>query len=810
MPTAGDYNITVIDANNCSTTTSITVEAISAPNFTVSHTDILCYGDSTGQIQFNVANANGYTIEYSIDNGASYQSNPTFANLTAGTYTTNIRYSLNGIECFSASEDIIITQPDTALTASAGVSELAGCGPNGEGKVRITNPQGGTPPYEYSFDNQATWTTTNEAYVAPGSYTLYIRDANGCIYAMPGIIVEPEPVAPTITVSDPDFNCDGTANATVTVTNEGSNSYTYTYLLDGVENPNTADPKTFLDVSEGSHTVTVTYKLETVPTYSNLLNEDFGSGAPTTSPGIASAYCFNDQRVNAPYPCGTRSVEDNQYSVASFFWRPDDPSSNNSGAWYHFQDHTTNGADPDGRFLLVNIGSAAGPYGVLYSKPINDVIPNQDIKVDLYLANLMRSVYPDRDDPDFRIQLVDGSGTVIAEQFTGTIPKNEQWNFSQLTLNPGNNTNLTFVIRSGSVEYFGNDALIDDISVYQLPVTCIEQVDFPFVVNSGQAFKANATGTSNVSCSSGSDGTLTIAAQNFDPANGFQYSLDGVNWNTQMTSPYTITGLAAGSYTIHVRYEDAVDTCSFTFNHDIVAPTLLEANASGTPVTCLDGSTVTATATGGTPAYSYELLDNTLTLITNFPSNGILTNIAAGNYTIRATDANGCVATTTLDLIAPTAPTASISNADYCYDTSNGATLEVTASGGQAPYEYSINGSAFQSSNSFTNLTPGNYDITVRDAYGCTVALPTETIAAQVNVDVVLTKALDCTASPDAVITGTISDGYPPYSVTLIQGSGTPNLTGNTFTLTTGTDGTYQFQITDANGCQAVSNVIYC
>ncbi|WP_345005402.1 T9SS type B sorting domain-containing protein [Snuella lapsa] len=808
VPTAGDYNIIVIDANNCSTTTSITVEAISAPNFTVSHTDILCYGDNTGQIQFNVTNANGYTIEYSIDNGTTYQSNPTFSNLTAATYTTNIKYSLNGIECFSTSEDIIITQPDIALTASAGVSELAGCGPNGEGKVRITNPQGGTPPYEYSFDNQATWTSTNEAYVAPGTYTLYIRDANGCIYAMPGIIVDPEPVPPTITVSDPDFNCDGTANATVTVTNEGSNSYTYTYLLDGVENPNTADPKTFLDVSEGSHTVTVTYKLETVPTYSNLLNENFGSGAPTTSPGIASAYCFNDQRVNSPYPCGTRSVEDNQYSVASFFWRSDDPSSNNSGAWYHFQDHTTNGADPDGRFLLVNIGSAAGPYGVLYSKPINDVIPNQDIKVDLYLANLMRSVYTVQDDPDFRIQLVDGSGTVIAEQFTGTIPKNEQWNFSQLTLNPGNNTNLTFVIRSGSVEYFGNDALIDDISVYQLPVTCIEQVDFPFVVNSGNAFTADVTGTSNVSCSTGSDGTITIAAQNFDPANGFQYSLDGVNWNTQMTSPYTITGLAAGSYTIHVRYEDAVDTCSFTFNHDIIAPTLLEVNASGTPVTCLDGSTVTATATGGTPAYSYELLDNTLNLIANFPSNGILTNISAGNYTIRATDANGCVATTTLDLIAPTAPTASISNADYCYDTSNGATLEVTASGGQTPYEYSINGGAFQSSNSFTNLTPGNYDITVRDAYGCTVALPTETIAAQVNVDVVLTKALDCRASPDAVITGTISDGYLPYSVTLIQGSGIPNLTGNTFTLTTGTDGTYQFQITDANGCQAVSNVI--
>ena len=807
-PSSGDYTILVVDSNNCSTTTSQHIDGIPEPTYTMSSTDIICYGDDSGEIQFNVTNANGYTITYSIDNGVTYSSNPTFSNLSAGTYSTNIKYSLNGVECFSAVQDITITQPDSAVTASGGVSELAGCGPSGEGKVRITNPQGGTPPYEYSFDNQATWVTTNEAYVAPGTYTLYIRDANGCIYAMPGIVLEPEPVPPTIDVSDPNFNCDGTANATVTVTNSGSNSYTYGYLLDGVENTNTADPKTFLDVPQGSHTISVTYKLETVPTYSNLLNEDFGSGAPTTTSGIASAYCFNDQRVNAPYTCGTRSVEDNQYSVASFFWRSDDPTANNTGAWYHFKDHTTNGADPDGRFLLVNIGSAAGPYGVLYSKPISDVIPNQDIKVEVYLANLMRTVKADRDDPDFRIQLVDGSGNVIAEQNTGLVPKNEQWNFNTVTLNPGNNTSLNFVIRSGSVQYYGNDAVIDDIKVYQLPKTCITQVDFPFIVGSGNAFTADITAT-DVGCNGGADGTITISAQNFDPSKGFQYSIDnGVTWNTQMTSPYTITGLAAGSYTVQVRYEDVVDTCSFTFTQDITAPTPLDVTASGTPVTCLDGSTVTATATGGSPAYAYELLDGSLNLVANFPSSGILTNVAAGDYTIRATDANGCTATTTLSLVVPTAPTASISNADYCYDATNGASLEVSVSGGHPPYEYSINGGAFQSNNVFSNLTPGTYNIIVRDSYGCTFNLPAETIANQVSISAALTKELDCTTSPDAIISGSISYGYPPYTVSLIQGTGTVNLSGNTFTLTTGTDGVYQFQVTDANGCQAASNVI--
>ena len=66
----------------------------------------------------------------------------------------------------------------------------------------------------------------------------------------------------------------------------------------------------------------------------------------------------------------------------------------------------------------------------------------------------------------------------------------------------------------------------------------------------------------------------------------------------------------------------------------------------------------------------------------------------------------------------------------------------------------------------------------------------------------------DCTASPDAVINGTISGGNPPYTVTLVQGTGTPILSGNTFTLTTPISGNYQFQVTDASGCIALTDVV--
>ncbi|WP_372935527.1 T9SS type B sorting domain-containing protein [Seonamhaeicola sp.] len=812
VSTAGTYNITVVDSNNCSAETSITVEEIEAPTFTISSSDILCYNSNTGEIQFNVTNGNGYSIEYTIDGGTSYSTSPTFSNLDVGVYTVGIKYSLNGVECFSTTQDITITQPDAAVTASSGVSQLAGCGPSGEGSVRITNPQGGTPPYEYSFDNQATWVTTNEADVMPGTYTLYIRDANGCIYAMPEIILDPEPVEPTISIDDPEYNCDGTANTTVTVNNSGTGSFTYRYYLDGVENPNTSDPTTFLNVPDGDHTIKVEYTLSTVPTYSNLLYETFGYGEDTSSPGINPTYYCFERQVEATKCRGSISINDGDYSVTAHIVKP-------FGTWIDPGDHTpaTTPATPDGRFLVVNIGSTIPATEILYEKEINDIIPNQPINFEFYAFNLLNSS-SNQYDPNLTVALVDAAGTEISSFDTGAIPKSEQWEVypkTPMTLDPGSNTTLKFIVRSNVQQTSGNDVAIDDIKVYQLPKVCTTEVEFPFVINSGNAFTADILSYSDVTCDGSADGTIEISAQNFDTTNGYQYSIDGgVNWTTLTTSPYTITGLGVGTYNVQVRYDATSVGCDFSFTQNITAPSLLEVNTSVTPATCSDGAIIEATATGGTPNYSYELLDGTtLNLIASFPSNGVLTNVSTGNYVVRVTDASGCTAvSTSISITTPTNPTATIqTSSDKCYDTVNGATLEVLASGGLAPYEYSLNGSPFVSNNIFANLTPGNYDITVRDANGCEFTLPTEVIAEQLLVSTVLTKDLDCTASSDAEITGTISGGYPPYTYEVSDDGGVTftslGSTGTPFTYTALNDGMYQFRITDAQGCTALSTV---
>ncbi len=94
VTTSGVYNITVVDSNNCSANTSITVNAIPAPAFTVATTNISCSGLNTGSITINVSNAHGNTLKYSIDGGATFFNSNVFTGLSDGDYEVVLKYTL--------------------------------------------------------------------------------------------------------------------------------------------------------------------------------------------------------------------------------------------------------------------------------------------------------------------------------------------------------------------------------------------------------------------------------------------------------------------------------------------------------------------------------------------------------------------------------------------------------------------------------------------------------------------------------------------------------------------------------------------
>lgn len=855
----GEYKIVVSDYAGCSIALE-TIKVVDTPKPTVkiNKKDVACYNTKSGEISMEVTPTNsGYTVAYNV-NGGAYTTLPT-TNLNAGKYKVIVKYTYDGIDCFDPEQEITITGPTNPLTASGGVAQLSGCGPTKEdqGLVRITNPQGGVPfpaPnfYRYSFDGGITYDIPNEAWLDPRDtpYTLYIKDAAGCVFPIDGIVLEPKPTKPDFKVSDPVYNCKGEGTSTVTVITDPSISYNYTYYL-GKKDP--ADPTKYIytantnvpanifkDIPVGEYKVKVEYNLVSVPTYSNLLKEDFGSGPPTTSPGIATGYCFNDQRVLGPYQCPnpTRSVEDNQYSVASFFWRDDDLLSNNTGAWFHFKDHTTNPnnldntGDPEGRFLLVNIGSAAGKYGILYSKPISDVIPNQDVIVDFYVGNLLNPGKGDASQaPYIKVELVDPSGKVVATDNTGAIAPDaydvnrRKWVPISIKMNPGDNKNLTFVVRSGSEVYDGNDLVLDDIWVRQLPKSCLSAEILNLKVDEGQAFSAEVNRVNGIKCKGDKNGTFSIVAKNFDTANGFWYTLNGnatsPTWVKSMTSPVDFDDRGEGTYNIKVRYANNASSCSFDIPTKITSPPAFIVSASASAATC-KGATVTATVAGGTPDYVVTLKDKNSTYTKTFPTTDWkITEVPAGTYIVSGTDANGCTDAMDTELVisAPTPPTASIvSNVGLCFDGSE-ATIRVSVSGGLKPYTYkvstdggvtygdpsaSFNGPTFD----YIAKATGNYQFLIVDDNKCDATTASQTINDKITADADITKALSCvTGSKDATIEVTIKGGTSPYTYTVKKKGTTTALftsgaiAGPKFTYPAATAGIYVFDIKDKNNC---------
>ncbi|MEX0362814.1 MAG: Two component regulator three Y domain-containing protein, partial [Allomuricauda sp.] len=171
-------------------------------------------------------------------------------------------------------------------------------------------------------------------------------------------------------------------------------------------------------------------------------------------------------------------------------------------------------------------------------------------------------------------------------------------------------------------------------------------------------------------------------------------------------------------------------------------------------------------------------------------------------------------------LQAPTL-TLDLGASDFCYDNFNAATLVVNATLGTAPYQYRINGGALGASNSFSGLTPGNYTIEVVDANDCRDTV-SATIEPQVMATAVTIQELDC-AGPPGQIQVNISNGYTSggdYDIYEVSINGAPytsdnnNITGTSFVYSVPNDGsiisdtTYQFMITDAQGCTTESNVV--
>ncbi|MEK6781454.1 MAG: hypothetical protein AABY93_07095 [Bacteroidota bacterium] len=129
--------------------------------------------------------------------------------------------------------------------------------------------------------------------------------------------------------------------------------------------------------------------------------------------------------------------------------------------------------------------------------------------------------------------------------------------------------------------------------------------------------------------------------------------------------------------------------------------------------------------------------------------------------------------------------------------------ITVSASGGEGPYDFSLNAGVYQTSGLFSNLGPGSYTVTAKDLFGCTSTQVVElTSSGSTLVAVAATNPdTDC-FSDNGSITINASQGKPPYKYQFDTGSFSDVSTFENLKF-----GNYTVTVKDGDDCPLLLNV---
>ncbi|MCB0397293.1 MAG: gliding motility-associated C-terminal domain-containing protein [Flavobacteriales bacterium] len=223
---AGDYNVTVTDANGCVTAALDSVRNFGAPVISATATDALCFGSCDGTATVTVTTPGTPPYVFAWSDG---QSGTSISGLCAGTYSVTITDSIG---C-QATATTTVNQP-TPLVLNITTTDVL-CANDCDGTATVS-ATGATPNYIYLWSTGETGTSISG--LCAGTYTVTVTDNNGCTDSISGTVNEPTPLV--LTPSSTDVACFGDCTGTVTVTPTGATPpYSYMWSSGGTDSVST-------------------------------------------------------------------------------------------------------------------------------------------------------------------------------------------------------------------------------------------------------------------------------------------------------------------------------------------------------------------------------------------------------------------------------------------------------------------------------------------------------------------------------------------------------------------------------------------
>ncbi len=800
---AGTYDVTVTDANGCTATGSWTLTEPTPVAVTGTTVDLSCNaanGPADGQIDITPSGGQGldetdFTYAWTtVDGSGLTATGADQTDLSAGTYTVVVT-DANG--CTATETFTLVEPPIISILASATDLACNDASGSADGAIDIT-VSGGTGGYTY------TWETTDgsglvagaddQTGLTAGTYSLTVTDDNGCMQLDSYTLTQPNPVTIVGTTTDLDCNdASGVANGAIDITaggGQGTVEGDYTYAWTTIDGSGLiAGDADQTGLSAGSYTVVVTdangctaqeifdlTEPDPVVVAGAQTDLDCNSGSGAPSGGIDITASGGQGLVEGDYTYSWNSP-DGSGLVASAA----DQSGLSAGT-YNVTVTDANGCTGEGSWTLteptaVNVVAATTDLSCNEANgPIDgiiDVIPSGgqgSTDADYTFAWTTTDGFGLSETAGDQSGLAAGTYTVVVTDSNGCTATGS-WTLTEPPI---------ISILASATDLECNNA--------SGPATGAIDI----TVSGGQG-SAEGDYTYNWVASGGGSGIVATAADQ--------------------------TGLTAGTYSVTVTDANGcIQADSYTLSEPnpvvvsgVVTELLCNA-ASGDPTGEID-----ITASGGQGlaegdyTYAWTTTDGTGLIAGDADQTGL----SAGTYVVVVTDSNGCTTTETWTLGEPDAvecdldsPVVGVGGTNILCAGETG-TINVTPTGGVAPYTYSLDGGLTTQTESTFTVTAGTYTVTVYDANGC-----------ESTCDIELTE-------PPALIAGTcvVEDecqlnqgeievaaegGVGPYTVTWTSPTGgtlnetTQEITtsGGSVTFTGAQGGeTYIFTVTDANGC---------
>lgn len=802
---AGTYNVTITDDASCSAVIEVIINEPDALTVTMGGTNPTGVSTNDGMANALPAGGNDNCYDYLWSNLGTTS---TIDNLPPGTYIVTVTDCSGCVVIDSVTLDPIdCSNFDFGLQV---VDVL--CNGQNTGEI-LVSPSGGPTPFTYVWDNPAL-SGPNPTGLMAGTYPFTVSDATGC--SLPGVVTITEPPALNASLSSTPISMVGAMDGSVSVSAMGGTApYNYDWGIIGTGS-------TITGLGAGFYTVTVTDANGCSAVFETVIDEiDCNNFAITgflpipptcnsTNDGIIevaisggnTSFTYTWEDLPAPLTTNIRfGLGAGTYCVTV---------TDNLGCT---DNSCTSITEPEvlsvsfsGETNLTCFGELSGPIQALVSggtqgyqytwdppqSPSGPIV--EDLVAGLYV-----------------VTVTDGNGCSVINEFEINQPAELTAILSSTpeTTSGANDGSATAAAMGGTPGYtydWGNAGTGPTVSnlvpgVYEVTITdangctLVESVVVPAGNVDCSTLEVDLIYSSSISCNGGADGV----AQANVTGGTTPYS---IVWENSDTGPITSTGLSAGIITVTIT--DA-NNCILIDEIEITEPapisvvySIINESAPG----AMDGG-ITATASGGTPGYTYDWMNPTTGPLTG-PG---ISNLSAGDYSLIVTDANGCsynevivlettpVDCSTLDLVLNgTNP--------FCNQTNDG-TAEAIVTGGQVPYD--IVWSNSDTGSMISGLSGGIYVVTVTDANGCSIVDEIELVSPPELIVGITSVNESAPGASDGSISAAASGGTPGYIYDW-NNPVTGPLTGPTISNLSA--GIYTLIVTDANGCSAVEEYL--